>query len=361
MWTTKLRDTFLSKPGDMVIKADETIGKQESLVIPPKTLSSIYRSKVIDAYRDRRIFTVFGNYSTIRRSLLKRGWLEKLPSNRFSNLQGLPEEVLLEHAKRGNDYESVAISKIINHFPAFFVWQSKSQRDLYADVRPYRNRIRRSHAVDFSTKVGLIGCAEHQHWYREDGVAVMMYPRFFRLGTNQEELQAFIDDYRITQCRSLLRYIVQNVDKQEEIADYEAGTISPTIVHFALGRVKRLVDDWENNGCLDVEQSQVPDDEWADFLEKSKLIIHQKNKIKCSYRELTEFTKTAKNLLIRTEMKHPEYKWDGYRNIWILKPGYQSRGMGIVVRNSLDEILNWSSAHSNRRYIVQKYIGKQIV
>ena len=108
-----------------VIIADETIGKQESLFMTPKTHSSIYRSKITDAYQDRRTFTIFGNYSTIRRSLLKRGQQEKLPPKHFSNLQS---DTPLKHRKHGNDYKSVAVSKIINHFPAFFKVSRRSVR-----------------------------------------------------------------------------------------------------------------------------------------------------------------------------------------------------------------------------------------
>ncbi|XP_065356826.1 tubulin glycylase 3B [Calliphora vicina] len=339
----------------------KSLKKQDSIIIPPKTLSSMYRAKVIDAYRNRRIFTVFGNYNTIRRSLLKRGWLEKLSPGRHNKLQGLSEEVLLQHARRGNDYESVAISKIINHFPAFFVWQPKGQRDLYIDVHPYRNRIRRAHTIDFSTKVGLIGCAEQQHWFQLDGTAGMLYPRFFRLGANQEEQMAFIDEFRITQCSSFLRYLMRHLDKHEDIIDYEHGTICPTIVHFALGRVKRQLDDWDNIGLLDIEQSQVPEEEWSHFLDNSSKVINHHQKIKCTYRELTEFIKTSKKLLTKMEENHPDLKWDGYKNLWILKPGYQSRGLGIVIRNNLDEILNWCKTHTNRRYIVQKYIEQPLL
>ncbi|KAM7350909.1 tubulin tyrosine ligase-like 3B [Cochliomyia hominivorax] len=334
---------------------------QGSVIISPKTLSSMYRAKVIDAYRNRRIFTIFGNYNTIRRSLLKRGWLEKLAPGRLTKFQALSEEVLLQNARRGNDYETVAISKIINHLPAFFVWQPKGQRDLYVDVQPFRNRIRRNHFMDFSTKVGLIGCAEQQQWFRQDGVAGMLYPRFFRLGSNQEEKLDFIDEFRRTQCCSLLRFLIRGLDRPQEIIDYEAGTICPTIVQFALGRLKRHLDDWESCGLLDIEQSPVPEEEWQEFLKNSSKVINQKQKIKCTYRELVEFTKNAKNMLTKMEEKQPELKWDGFKNLWILKPGYQSRGLGIVIRNNLEDILQWCSNHANRRYIVQKYIEEPLL
>lgn len=329
---------------------------ENSLEIQAKSLTSIYRSRVIEAYRNHCIFTVFGNYGTIRKALLKRGWLEKLPPSRFSKLQNLSEDVLLRHAKQGNEYETVIISKLMTNLPAFFVWQAKGQRDLYVDVKPYRNRIRRSQILDFSTKVGLIGCAEQELWHRQEGVAGMLYPRFYRMGCNQEEQTEFIHDFRLTQCRSLLRYLIDNKDSPENIIDFENGSISPAIVNFAIVQVKKQSEDCEM--LLESEPEPVSDIEWNDFVLCSRKVLNLSERIKCTYRELIDYMKTANAILAKTEDEHPDYKWDGYKNLWILKPGYQSRGLGIVIRNTLEDILRWSTSHSSRSYIVQKYIGE---
>lgn len=326
--------------------------------VQTKTLSSVYRARVIDAFRNRRIFTIFGNYGTIRRALLKRGWLEKLAPNRYPRLQMLTEEALLTHAKRGNEYETVAISKIINHFPAFFIWQPKGHRDLYVDVRPYRNRIRRSHGMDFSTKVGLIGCSEQLQWHRQDGVSNMLYPRFFRLSGNHEEQAAFVEEFRMSQCRALLRFLCRNVDN-DEIIDYENGAISPVIIPFAAERARRQLEEMENKVSLDTEPVYIPEYDWAEFLQSSGRLLNRRGKLKCTYRELNEYVKKIKPIITRLDEKRADYKFDGCRNMWILKPGYQCRGLNIVIRNNIDEILNWATNHMSRRYIVQKYIGKR--
>lgn len=53
---------------------------------------------------------------------------------------------------------------------------------------------------------------------------------------------------------------------------------------------------------------------------------------------------------------------DGMKNIWILKPGDKSLGRGIVIKNSLSEILMKINqvAKESTQFVVQKYIGKQI-
>lgn len=52
-------------------------------------------------------------------------------------------------------------------------------------------------------------------------------------------------------------------------------------------------------------------------------------------------------------------KIDGIRNIWILKPGNNSLGRGIVLKNSLIDILTKinQAARESTQYVIQKYIG----
>ncbi|XP_017024112.1 tubulin glycylase 3B [Drosophila kikkawai] len=327
-----------------------------------RQMRNVYRTRVIDAYRNRRIFTVYGNYHTVRRALMRRGWLEKLPAARFAKLQNMSEDTLLEHARRGNDYEAVFISKMINHFPAFFIWQSKAQRDLCAEVRPFRNRVRRSQFLDFSTKVGLVGCAEQERWYREDGVCGMSYPRFYRLGGNSlEERLAFIEDYQQTQARSLLRYVKEH-QPAELISD--SGTVSSTTLDFALGKVKKMVRYAEHTSLDDARIKPASPAEIVEnqtFMMQSTEVLKSNAKFKMSEKVMTEYARLAKLYLDQIESLRPDYRWDGSRNLWILKPGYQSRGIGIVIRSSLDDILQWTSNNQNKKYIVQKYIERPLL
>lgn len=63
---------------------------------------------------------------------------------------------------------------------------------------------------------------------------------------------------------------------------------------------------------------------------------------------------------MKTMIKYrPQNKIDGIRNIWILKPGNDSLGRGIVLKSSLVDILAKmnQAAKENVEYVVQKYIG----
>lgn len=325
-----------------------------------RQLRNTYRTRVIDAYRNRRIFTVYGNYHTVRRALVRRGWLEKLPSYRHAKLQTMSEDSLLEHARRGNDYEAVVISKMINNFPSFFIWQSKGQPDLFSEVKPFRNRVRRSKLLDFSTKVGLVGCAEQERWFREDGVCGMSYPRFYRLGANSmEERSAFIEDYHQTQACCLLRYIKEH--RASDMIDLESGAVNSSTIDFALNKVKDIIRQNQHYSIDDARvKMQTPAEivEIKTFMVQSSKVLHTHSKFLVNEKVMSEYKRLATQYIEQIEAVRRDFCWDGCRNLWILKPGYQSRGIGIVIRSCLDDILQWTSNNQNRKYIVQKYIGE---
>ncbi|KAH8402510.1 hypothetical protein KR222_001345, partial [Zaprionus bogoriensis] len=347
---SQARATLKSSSGGTVATSDSQ----------KRQLRNTYRTRVIDAYRNRRIFTVYGNYHTVRRALVRRGWLEKLPANRHAKLQNMSEDSLLEHARRGNDYEAVVISKMINNFPSFFIWQNKGQPDLFPEVKPFRNRVRRSKFLDFSTKVGLVGCAEQERWFREDGVCGMSYPRFYRLGVNSmEERAAFIEDYHQTQACCLLRYIKEH--RAVDMVDVEHGSVSSTTIDFALNKVKSMIRQ-NDHYSLDDARIKMPTPaemvENKTFMVQSAKVLQQHAKFKVNEKVMSEYARLAAQYIEQIESLRQDYRWDGCRNLWILKPGYQSRGIGIVIRSSLDDILQWTSNNQNRKYIVQKYIER---
>lgn len=343
-------------------KAEPEPPKVNKDILKTCSFSEMYRDKVMAAYKHKKIFIVYGNYNNIRRSLLRRGWLEKFPPSRFQKLQSLSDDILLQHARKGNEYEAVLMSKFMAHFPAFFVWQPKRMRDNYADVLPYRNRIRRSNKYDFSTKVGLIGCAEHEFWFRQPGICGMSYPRFYRLAGGMEERQMFIEDFRYTQCRCLLRWLCDNINEYNKFCSPN-GSIPISMVEFALQKVRQELDKLENEELdsfsnAGAHEAQTEKFEWNNFLVHSQNLIQKKELLNANIEDLQYHLDDAKILLQRLEEIRPDYGWDGYKNLWILKPGYAGMGHGIVIRNNLHLLLAFISNNMSRKYIAQKYIGK---
>merc|ERR1711862_452207 len=53
------------------------------------------------------------------------------------------------------------------------------------------------------------------------------------------------------------------------------------------------------------------------------------------------------------------YELDGYRNVWIVKPGAKSRGRGIHCADHLDKIM--ANLDSDDPVVVQKYIERPLL
>lgn len=77
----------------------------------------------------------------------------------------------------------------------------------------------------------------------------------------------------------------------------------------------------------------------------------------CTFQDLYE---SAKHVLINIRQFWPQLDLDGMNNIWIVKPGAQSRGRGIQLTNKLDKVMGKvnPAAMKESRYVVQKYIGQ---
>ncbi|EGR33863.1 tubulin-tyrosine ligase family protein, putative [Ichthyophthirius multifiliis] len=56
----------------------------------------------------------------------------------------------------------------------------------------------------------------------------------------------------------------------------------------------------------------------------------------------------------------PQYNINGYRNIWIVKPNFLSRGRGIKCFNDLDKIFDYIVGKETQ-YVVQKYIERPLL
>ncbi len=60
------------------------------------------------------------------------------------------------------------------------------------------------------------------------------------------------------------------------------------------------------------------------------------------------------------EKKFPQFRLNGVRNMWMLKPAGLSRGRGIQVFNSLNEILNYTK-NKDHQWVVQKYMEDPLI
>ena len=90
--------------------------------------------------------------------------------------------------------------------------------------------------------------------------------------------------------------------------------------------------------------------------------INQKPQIKIKNGALfIDYVKHVKSMINLFQQYLPQYKLNGHRNIWILKPSNLSRGRGVTCVNSLEPIEQSLNATNDTGVIVQKYIENPLI
>lgn len=76
------------------------------------------------------------------------------------------------------------------------------------------------------------------------------------------------------------------------------------------------------------------------------------------YPLLLDFTK---RVLKKLKEQYSQFNICGDQNLWIVKPGHQSRGRGIVVLSKYYDILKYIREGKGRHWVVQKYIENPLI
>lgn len=167
-----------------------------------------YKKLAENAYIQRKIFSIIGGYQSVRRALLRRGWQERLLDTQYRNLQSISHHSLLQRAQPGNEYEKMAISKLLQPYPSYFLWYPRyTVMTRFDHVVPFKSRLTRARDHDFTLKDGLISCDHDRHWQYIPNRSELRCPRSYRL-YSPDETEDFMKDYRFTGCTSLLAFLV---------------------------------------------------------------------------------------------------------------------------------------------------------
>lgn len=172
----------------------------------------------------------------------------------------------------------------------------------------------------------------------------------------------FEEDFLLTACVSLLAYL-QTKTCDELIS--ETGKIGFDTIEFAIAHCNRYL---YKSRHLDIDDPIYDDDDDPkdniskedinDFLYCYYQIVQHEKTFELDENGVLEGLKAESSKLYNSiKNMFPQHFIDGYCNMWLLKPGNQSRGRGIMVLQKLDEIQE-EIKKSPRKYVVQKYIGK---
>ncbi|KAM6126472.1 LOW QUALITY PROTEIN: tubulin tyrosine ligase 3-like [Phoenicopterus ruber ruber] len=388
------------------------------------------RLHVERAIKEKKIFMVQGPYPVIRSLLRARGWVEKkLPGagrvgNRPEQHRGSQEKQLQEEeggagagAAQGEavlgpqpgpaccearpslgtpeplcsprppdekekeeeeewwdeDPDGIhdLMSCLVRDQVPYFIWTSRCGA---VDCRLLRQDQVVNHYAQvgaFTTKEGLCLNLRNLPWF-DQADPDTFFPRCYRLGA-ADERQAFIEDFRLTAARSLLKVALERAgdaplgtEQPPESGEGPAGPGAPLPPQLVEEALQVCGQHLGSLGHQDIDRDprspRMTGTDWDRFLQDYYCVVHKGAGLALSGAQ----RERCRTLLQHLAGRLPQLGMEGNRNVWILKPGAKSRGRGIVCAARLEEVLRLAggcAAPSARvgEWVVQKYVEQLLL
>lgn len=308
------------------------------------------------AINSKRVFTIVGGFEVIRQSLIARGWIEKILDIHVS--KSVVNEKMISDTAGCFDTTRIVLSHLVRQSPVYFIWQPKYFDGIPININnPLRNRVNRLRTSDFTLKEGLHNLAENIQWHIIEDVSELNYPRTFLL-MDLYQREYFVHEFRRTLITSFLFFLNDHHNLGSLFA--EDASIPIDLIYNCVQKVEFNIKV-KQHLCIDLEKT-TSSTAFNEMARQIDLVINQRRKIRYpEYINSFSIDKLKANIKIAVAEIHvywPESKYDGHRNIWILKPINKSRGYGVILMKDIEKIYDHVIRHTENKYIVQKYCGK---
>ncbi|NWX09942.1 TTLL3 monoglycylase, partial [Caloenas nicobarica] len=341
--------------------------------------------------QEKKIFMVLGPYPVIRSQLRARGWVERKPPSVGKPLRSPwppaeKEEEEEEEEQQDEDPDDIhkLMSCLLRDQTPYFIWTTRCSAVNRQLLRHDQVVNHYSGVASFTTKEGLCVNLRNLTWFYEAD-ADTFFPRCYRLGA-MDEREAFIEDFRLTAARSLLKVALERAGdtpvateqppKSDERPEWvprshishhmpsTAGSPLPSpLVEEALQVCRQHLD---SVGHQDVDRD-APSPctraiDWDRFLQDYYRVVHEGVGLVLSAAQQDQ----CQALLQLLAGHLPQLAMEGNHNVWILKPGAKSRGRGIVCMVRLEQALRLAggcTSFSAREgeWVVQKYVERLLL
>ncbi|XP_061313192.1 tubulin tyrosine ligase 3-like [Pezoporus flaviventris] len=270
------------------------------------------------------------------------------------------------YAEDPDGIHDIMSSMVRDQMPTF-IWTSRRSAVRYWQLQDHQmvNHFKGTGA--FTTKEGL--CVNLQNlpsFYQADPTT--FFPRCYRLG-NEDERQAFIEDFRLTAAHSLLKLAVEKPGIMQGVMESPgkgAGPVSPSppeLLEKALQVCRLQLDRLEHTDIdRDSPVLRVTNADWDCFLHEYYRVVNEQARLESSIHQQEQ----CRALLQKLQERLPQLHIEGVHNLWIIKPGAMSRGRGITCSARLEEILELpgkpaAPSAQPGQWIVQKYVERPLL
>uniref|UniRef100_A0A336MWN6 CSON005251 protein n=1 Tax=Culicoides sonorensis TaxID=179676 RepID=A0A336MWN6_CULSO len=286
---------------------------------------------------------------TIRKALRKRGFIE---ANNHPWHSIVPFRTLLEKADQNNEYEKALLSFLVGKYPPDYMFITPTyDYDKYDQVRVLSMlKFNKTDGFNFGQKDGLCHIIDRINWNLDRNVPRINYPRSYDL-IDGKELFEFHKDYRLTVATSIVLFMRE---KGTKCYSPKHGTIKLRVIDFACHGVDTRIKQEE--GLISPRTGlDILEIVWGQIYQAYVDLIKNGKKIKIAKEDIPEYVEKIKCLTDEIYHYWPSRKYDGYFNIWLLKPAWTGQGHGIILSDNENDILE-KVKRQKTKYVVQKYV-----
>jgi hypothetical protein len=199
-------------------------------------------------------------------------------------------------------------------------------------------------------------------WNHVEGLTDLSFQRSHVLldKTAKEELY---EDFRQTAITSFIMFLNDAGEDFSSLFTSDGDGVSTECLEFAIQKVELMIKTAEHED-LDTTQlfdicAKFPQNQ-KEFLKNIRKIINRTRKFNLETNFLMEMCKSqVDECAEKISTRWPHLRYDGFKNIWIMKPLGQSSGFGVTVVDCEDAIRQTELA-SSMKFVVQKYIGESM-
>ncbi|NXA20908.1 TTLL3 monoglycylase, partial [Ibidorhyncha struthersii] len=345
--------------------------------------------------QEKKIFTVQGTYPVIRSLLRARGWVEKKLLS-TAKVGSRPEQHHLLHSLWPPDEEEEEerldedpdgihnlMSRLVWDQVPYFIWTNRCSAVNCRLLRQDQVVNHYARVGAFTTKEGLCLNLRSLPWF-DQADPDTFFPRCYRLGA-ADERQAFIEDFRLTAARSLLKVALDRAgdnlvgtDQHPKSGEGQGespvphpmpstvGPGPPVPPHLVEEALQVCRQHLSSLGHQDIDgdplSPHMMGTDWDRFLQEYYRVVHEGARLALSGGQWEQ----CRALLQRLTMQLPQLGMEGDHNIWILKPGAKSRGRGIVCAARLEKVLQLvggcvTPSARVGEWVVQKYVERPLL
>lgn len=324
--------------------------------------------------------TMSGVRNKLKAELIKRGFVEHVEIKKDSMYRRMSINTLCDGARDGNEFENVLLARLFDRqykqqkdtATPNFIWLTGPQMKYFAYPRATKlNRIRFI-GTNFTQKHGLCEYTRKINKQLQIGRAawenacnrVTRIPRMYEL-TDDADLVDFEKDFNWSAAVSLVMFL-NSQDNVQSWFNKRPYSLELDGIVLALRVVAHACTNVENGQCKvgQIDGSaivQVHSSGWRKILHAQEALVKLRSRIHSTSDITTQYICNQIKIYAEKIMQFwPQHCYDGYQNIWIVKPAASGRGDSILVSDDKDKILRHLD-YDFRRYIAQRYIERPLL